>query len=177
MVRTTFWSADGKPISSEQFIKNLFGDIPTFFTNEEELRKIWSLPDTRKKLLAELSEKGYTEVQLEDLTKLIHGEDSDLYDVLSYVAFHKDLVPRLSRADQARIQLGNYNHAQQEFLNFVLKQYVDAGVSELDDAKLADLLILKYKAIADAKRELGDIPSIRNTFIGFQEHLYEVRAV
>ena len=172
MVKTSFWSTDGTPISAEQFVKNLFGDIPSFFINEEELRKMWSLPDTRKKLLVELSDKGYTEVQLEDLTKLVHGEDSDLYDVLSYVAFHKDLVPRLNRAAQAKIQLGNYNHTQQDFLNFVLKQYVDTGVSELDDAKLADLLILKYKAIADAKRELGDIPSIRNTFIGFQEYLY-----
>lgn len=32
---------------------------------------------------------------------------------------------------------------------------------------------LKYKAIADAKRELGTISDIRDTFIGFQEHLYE----
>jgi hypothetical protein len=35
------------------------------------------------------------------------------------------------------------------------------------------LLILKYKAITDAKRELGAISDIRDTFIGFQEYLYE----
>ncbi len=177
MVRTTFWSADGTPISSEEFVKNLFGDIPSLFKNEEELRKIWSLPDTRKKLMAELSEKGYTEEQLEDLKKLVHGEDSDLFDVLAYVAYHKELVPRLERAEKVKVYLDNYNHAQQDFLNFVLKQYVDTGVSELDDAKLPDLLELKYNAIADAKRELGSIPSIRNTFISFQEYLYRERVV
>lgn len=177
MIKTSFWSPTGKPISSTEFIKQLFGDLPEFFKSESELRKIWSLPSTRKKLLTELSEKGYSNSQLEDLRNLIHGEDSDLFDVLSYVAYHKDLVPRLERAGRAKIQLNDYNQKQQEFLNFVLEQYVKEGVNELDDSKLPDLLELKYKAIADAKRELGDIKSIRETFIGFQEHLYQERAM
>ena len=177
MVKTSFWSPSGMPISAQEFIEQLFGDIPDFFSNEDELRKIWSLPSTRKKLLTELSEKGYTNSQLEDLRNLIHGEDSDLFDVLNYVAYHKNLVPRLERAARAKIHLNDYNHKQQEFLNFVLEQYVKEGVNELDDSKLPDLLELKYKAIADAKRELGDIKSIRETFIGFQEHLYQERAM
>ncbi len=177
MVKTSFWSPSGKPISSKEFIEQLFGDLPSFFTNENELRKLWSLPSTRKKLLIELSEKGYTNSQLEDLRNLIHGEDSDLFDVLSYVAYHKDLVPRLERASRARVQINDYNAKQQEFLNFVLEQYVKEGVDELDDSKLPNLLELKYKAIADAKRELGDIKSIRNAFIGFQAHLYQDRAI
>jgi type I restriction enzyme R subunit len=172
MVKTSFWSPSGKPISSEEFIQQLFGDLPSFFSDENQLRELWSVPSTRKKLLEELSEKGYTNAQLEDLRNLIHGEDSDLFDVLSYVAYHKDLVPRLERADRAKVHMNDYNQKQQEFLNFVLEQYVRDGVDELDDAKLPNLLELKYKAIADAKIQLGDIKSIRNTFIGFQEHLY-----
>lgn len=53
------------------------------------------------------------------------------------------------------------------------KQYVNSGVEELDDAKLKPLLELKYKDIDDAKRELGDIAGIRDTFIGFQGYLYQ----
>lgn len=173
MVKTSFYSPTGKPISAEEFIKQLFGDLPSFFGNEEELRKIWSLPSTRKKLLEELNEKGYTNEQLADLSKLVHGEDCDLFDVLNYVAYHKNLVPRLERADRARIHFDSYDKNQQEFLDFVLKQYVREGVSELDDAKLPDILELKYQAIADAKAKLGAIKTIRETFIGFQEHLYE----
>ncbi|MFH6767474.1 DEAD/DEAH box helicase family protein [Gaetbulibacter aquiaggeris] len=176
MVRTSFWSPTGTPISAREFIEQLFGDLPLFFKSEDELRRLWSVPSTRKKLLEELSEKGYTNAQLEDLRNIVHGEDSDLYDVLNYVAYHKNLVPRLDRADRAKIQLKDYNPKQQDFLNFVLEQYVKEGVDELDDAKLPDLLELKYKAIADAKRELGDIKSIRNTFIGFQGYLYGVEA-
>lgn len=176
-VKTTFWSPDGKPIGHEEFINQLYNDLPALFKNEEELRKLWSLPSTRKKLLNELSEKGYTSAQLEDLQHLIHGEDSDLFDVLSYVAYHKHLVPRLERASNAKIEINDYNQKQQEFLNFVLEQYVKEGVEELDDSKLPNLLELKYKGIVDAKRELGDIKSIRETFIGFQEYLYQERAI
>lgn len=175
MVKTSFWSSEGTPISAEEFIQKLFGDLPSLFKNENELRKMWSLPDTRKKLMDELTEKGYAPAQLEDLRKIVHGEESDLYDVLAYVAYDKNMISRLKRSDTARINLNSYNKQQQEFLNFVLEQYVSEGVNELDDSKLPDLLELKYNAIADAKEELGDIPSIRNAFIGFQEHLYEQR--
>lgn len=175
--KTTFWSPEGKPISAAEFIQQLFGDLPSFFTSEEELRVLWSKPGTRSKLLIEFEEKGYTNAQLEDLRALVHGEDSDLFDVLSYVAYHKDLVPRLERAEKAKIRLGDYNSQQQGFLNFVLEQYVKEGVQELDVDKLPDLLELKYKAIADAKRELGEIKTIRESFIGFQEYLYPARAM
>lgn len=172
MVRTSFWDPNGKPISAEEFIRKLYGDIPTFFENEDELRQIWSKPETRKRLLQELSEKGYTNEQLDDLKKIVHGEESDLFDVLSYVAYHSDIVPRSDRANRAKLHLGSYNPKQQDFINFVLEQYVKDGVTELDDEKLPDLLELKYNAIANAKQELGSAKSIRNTFIGFQEWLY-----
>lgn len=175
MVKTSFWSPDGKPISSSQFIENLFGDFPTFFKDEDELRRIWSLPETRKRLLEELSEKGYTAEQLDDLKRLVHGDDSDLFDVLSYVAFQSKIIQRLERASYAKLHLGSYNRNQQDFINFVLDQYVRDGVGELDDTKLPELLTLKYRALENAKRELGAISSIRKTFIGFQERLYDKR--
>lgn len=174
--KSTFWSYDG-PISATEFIQQLFGDLPSFFKSEEELVKLWSRPDTRNKLITELEEKGYTLAQLEDLRELVHGQDSDLFDVLSYVAYQKEMLPRLKRAENATIHLNDYNPKQQSFLNFVLKQYVKEGVQELDDAKLPDLLELKYHAIADAKRELGNIKSIRDVFIGFQERLYKQQAM
>jgi hypothetical protein len=56
----------------------------------------------------------------------------------------------------------------QAFLEFVLGQYERQGVSELDRDKLADLLQLKYHTVIDATHELGEIPVIRDTFVGFQ---------
>ena len=173
MVQTSFWSTEGKPISSEEFLQSMFGSLPEFFRNEDELRAIWSKPDTRKKLLQELNDNGFTESQLNDLRSLVHAEDSDLYDVLAYVGFSTNPVKRSKRAEYAKSNFGVYESKQRVFLDFVLKQYVESGVSELDDLKLPQLLTLKYNAIADAKRELGDIGSIRETFIGFQKYLYD----
>lgn len=175
--KTTFWSPEGKPISATEFVQQLFGDLPEFFKSEEELRKLWIKPSTRSKLLVELEEKGYTNDQLEDLRQLVHGENSDLFDVLIHISDQKVLIPRSERAQKAKIQLNDYNSKQQRFLNFVLEQYVKKGVQELNDDKLPHLLELKYHAIADAKQELGEIKSIREVFIGFQEYLYESKVV
>jgi type I restriction enzyme, R subunit len=175
MISTSFYSPDGRPISAEEFLKSLFGALPELFKSEDELRTIWSKPDTRKKLLEELTEKGFAKQQLTEFQKILNAENSDLYDVLAYIAFHSDILERIDRADKAKIQLANYDPKQQEFLNFVLSQYVKQGVEELDDTKISDLLILRYHAIADAKKELGDIATIRNTFIGFQTYLYDKR--
>lgn len=175
MISTSFWSPDGKPISAEAFLRSLFGTLPELFRSEDELRTIWSKPDTRKKLLEELSEKGFAKQQLAEFQKILNAENSDLYDVLAYIAFHSDILERTDRANRAKVHLNNYDPKQQEFLNFVLSQYVKQGVDELDDTKIGDLLVLKYHAIADAKKELGDIATIRNTFIGFQTYLYDKR--
>ena len=175
MVSTSFWSPDGKPMSAPEFLQSMFGTLPDLFKDENDLRKIWSIPETRKKLLEELREKGFAKTQLQEFQKVLNAENSDLYDILAYVAFHSKILDRTIRADNAKIYLNNYNPKQQEFLDFVLKQYVKQGVEELDDSKLSDLLVLKYHAIADAKTELGDIRSIRNAFIGFQSYLYDNR--
>jgi type I restriction enzyme R subunit len=175
MVSTSFWSPDGRPISAEEFLRSLFGALPDLFKSEDELRSIWCKPDTRKKLLEDLSEKGFAKQQLTEFQKILNAENSDLYDVLAYIAFNSAILERTVRAVRAKIHLDNYDPKQQEFLNFVLSQYVKQGVDELDDTKIGDLLVLKYHAIADAKKELGDITTIRNTFIGFQTYLYDKR--
>jgi type I restriction enzyme R subunit len=177
MIKTSFWNPSGTPISAEEFVKQLFGDIPSFFTDEEELRTIWSRPDTRKGLLNRLSDKGYSVTQLEELRKLVHGENSDLYDVLAYIAYKRNLVPRTTRAENARKYLHTYSDKQQEFLAFVLEQYIRDGVRELDDNKLPDLLRLKYRGVSDGVNELGGVGATRKTFVGFQEYLYCPAAV
>ena len=92
MIATSFWGADGKPISAEEFLNNLFGELPNFFKNEEELRILWSNPVTRRTLLEKLDEAGFGRAELNMLKKLIDAEKSDLYDVLEYV-FNSDIKP------------------------------------------------------------------------------------
>jgi type I restriction enzyme R subunit len=173
-IQTSFWSPEGRPISASEFLKLLFGELPKFFMNEEELREVWSKPGTRKKLLNELEEAGYGTESFYQLQSMINAQKCDLYDVLAFIAFNKDLVDRKTRASKAKLYLDSYDPRQQEFLDFVLEQYVEEGVLELDDQKLPNLLTLKYLSTNNGVQKLGgDLKSIRENFIDFQKHLYE----
>ncbi|MCH8491482.1 MAG: DEAD/DEAH box helicase family protein [Oceanicaulis sp.] len=173
-VQTSFWSADGKPISAEEFLNNLFGELPKLFKDEEELRKLWSNPLTRKTLLENLDAAGFPKEDLLTLQKLVDMENSDLYDVLEYV-FNGDYIAmtREARAKAAEATIfALLNDKQREFIAFVLSKYVDTGVDELDQEKLPILLTNKYQSLEDAKEILGDVANISRLFVEFQEHLY-----
>jgi type I restriction enzyme R subunit len=174
MTCTSFWHPDGTPMSSQQFLEKLYGRLPEFFSNEEELRQIWSAPDTRKKLLQGLAEKGFGHDQLAEMQKIIDAEASDLFDVLAHVAYSKAPLTREVRAANARVYINTqFNAKQQAFLDFVLQHYVTVGVEELEQEKLTPLLRLKYRdSIADAVADLGQPTEIKDVFVGFQRHLY-----
>lgn len=169
---TSFWSPDGKPISAPEFLKSLYGTVPELFLSEADLKQQWSVPATRKSLLEKLADKGFTREQLAEFQKILKAENSDIYDVLSYVAYQSEMLEREQRAAKMREHFKELNANHQEFLEFVLNQYILNGVYELDDEKLGTFLQLKYKTIADAKPILGDLKTIRNNFIEYQKYLY-----
>lgn len=174
MSSTSYLGADGKPMSAAQFVESLFGALPDFFKDEDELRAIWSDPTTRKTLLQGLTEKGFGRAQLAEMQKIIEAENSDLFDVLAYVAYTRAPLTRSERAVLAKqgINTSYGSNRQLDFLDFVLSHYVEAGVDELDLDKLTPLLRLKYHAIADAAAELGTPEQIRGVFVSFQKYLY-----
>lgn len=179
MMVTSFWHPDGTPMSATQFMEALFGELPEFFRDEDELRALWSAPDTRRKLLDGLAEKGFGREQLAEMQKIIDAENSDLFDVLAYVKYAAEPLTREVRAARAKAVIGSrFNSRQQAFLDFVLSHYVEVGVEELDQAKLTPLLRLKYNdSIADAVADLGRPEEIGAVFAGFQRYLYQPWAV
>jgi len=177
MIATSFWNADGKPISAEEFLNNLFGELPKFFKSEEELRAIWSNPITRKTLLEKLDKAGFGKEELNTLKKLINAEKSDLFDVLEYV-FNSDIKPITREARVAASEATIFallNEKQKEFIEFVLSKYIETGVEELDQEKLPILLTNKYQSFEDAKEILGNVADIKSLFIEFQKYLYETK--
>ncbi len=178
MMVTSFWHPDGTPMSAQQFMETLFGKLPEFFKNEDELRAIWSSPDTRAKLLQGLAEHGFGREQLAEMQRIIEAENSDLFDVLAYVAYAFPPVTREDRALKAKAEItARFNSKQQAFLEFVLSHYVSEGVEELDQSKLTPLLRLRYHdSIADAVADLGVPEEIGRVFSGFQKYLYQPAA-
>lgn len=175
MISTSFWSEDGRPISAEEFLNNLFGELPNLFKSEDELRTLWSNPLTRRTLLEKLDEAGFGKDELSTLQKLIDAEKSDLFDVLEYV-FNSDTKPMTREARVAAAQATIFalmDNKQKEFIEFVLSKYIEQGVEELDQEKLPILLTNKYQSLEDAKEILGDVANISRLFIEFQQHLYK----
>ena len=58
---TSYWDADGKPISAAEFLERLFGDLHGIIADEDALRQVWSDPDNREHFLAQLEDRGYDE--------------------------------------------------------------------------------------------------------------------
>ena len=61
--------------------------MPEFFKSEEELRQIWSNPITRKAFLEKIDSNWLWQEQLDELQKMVDAEQSDLFDVLTYVSY------------------------------------------------------------------------------------------
>ena len=155
-------------------MNNLYGTLPSFFQTEDELKKIWSDPITRKSLLDKLAEAGYGKSVMIELQKLVDAEQSDLFDVLEFISFNIEPITRDSRVSIAKPKIfENITMVQKDFLEFVLFKYIDSGVEELEQTRLANLIELKYHSLSDGLDALGGVEQARNIFIKFQQHLYQ----
>jgi len=173
---STYFYVDGKPISAEEFLKRLFDTIklPHLLESEEKLRELWSNPITRRDLLERLEKEGCHKEDLVKLQELIEAENSDLFDVLEYIAYAKPTVSRAARVETSKDNIYNLlNLEQREFVSYVLRNYVDVGVDELDITKLSTVLTAKYGSIHAAQQKLGSATEIQKTFIEFQQQLYQ----
>jgi type I restriction enzyme R subunit len=172
---TMFIGPTGTPISAEEFIGMLYDTLalPEYFADEDQLRELWSDPVSRRVLLNRLAEAGFAEQDLEVIMKLIEAENSDLYDVLEFVAYAKVPISRVERVLASRPEMqAALSSNQRDFIDFVLDRYMSTGVEELDADKLPDLIKLKYNALQDGLEALGGAEEARAAFVGFQKYLY-----
>jgi type I restriction enzyme R subunit len=170
---TTFWGPDGKPMSAKDFITRMFGELPELFQDEDELRRLWGNPDTRKALLGQLAERGYDDAVLKQIRQAILADNSDIFDVLALVAYAVDPLTREERASTGSAAINaHYNDKLAAFLQFVLGQYVATGAEELDRSKLPDYLKLNYGNPADGAAILGGPDLVVGAFVDFQKYLY-----
>lgn len=173
--KTSFWDASGKPITAKEFIEKLFNELPTFFSSEDELREIWSSPDTRRILLEKLKNSGYSLENFNKIKEIINAPDSDIFDVLIFIAYSEQMQTRQERVNSHKVIIfNNIQSRQRAFIDFVLNQYIKNGIEELDDHRIGELINLKYGSPRNAINELGKIQDIRTTFYEFQKYLYKI---
>ncbi|MEP4194612.1 MAG: DEAD/DEAH box helicase family protein [Aliishimia sp.] len=170
---TTYFSHDGRMISGQEFMDQLFGDLGDLVQDEEHLRSIWSNPESRVQFVKVLADKGYDANRLEDMKRLIDAPNSDVFDVLAYIRFTLAPLERSQRAELARsMGLSGVEGEMRSFLESVLAAYETHGVDELALTKIGDFLKVKYGGTNGAKQKLGAIPDIKRAFMDIQTHLY-----
>ena len=177
MTSKMFYSVDGKPISLTEFIESLFNtlEMPDLFKNEDELRAIWAVPSTRMNLLKQLEAAGFPTSELVSIQELIDAQNSDLFDVLEFVKYALKPITRTNRANASRSIMEEGIEAKQlEFIDFLVTQYIESGVGELEESKLETLLEIKYSDVFNAVQTLGkgDVGKVRKLFLDFQKNLY-----
>jgi len=169
---TTYWH-EGRQITAQEFMEQLFGDLGALVTDEDELRAIWSDPDRREAFIQRLADLGYDGERLDDMRRLIDAPNSDIFDVLAYVRFTLEPISRFQRVQHAKATgMGGYEREMRAFLEFVLDKYQYEGIGELASSKVADFLRIRYGGVNDAKRSLGSVEQIRSAFVGIQQHLF-----
>ena len=167
-----FWGADGTPVSAEDFLQTMFGKLPAFFSSVEDLQQKWAVPQTRKELLGRLGEMGYGVDVLKQIRTLIDADDSDLLDVLEYIAYNIEPINRRERVRKVDAYRHSLSAKEQEFVNYITDLYVRAGVEELAMEKLSAIIALKYGSVQDGVTQLGSIEVAKNTFLKVQQRLY-----
>jgi type I restriction enzyme R subunit len=173
---STMFYLDGKPVSAEEFIKKLFDTLklPEILGSEDELRELWSNPITRSELISKLEKHGCGKEDLNKLRQVINAENSDLFDVLQYIAFSNPTISRKERVNLAENNIYNFiNKDQVEFIRFVLNNYIQEGIDELDISNLSTIINAKYGSINEAQKELGSSNEIKTAFTDFQKYLYQ----
>jgi len=169
---TTYWH-DGRQITAQEFMQQLFGDLGSLVADEDELRAIWSDPDRRETFIQRLADLGYDSERLGDMRRLIDAPNSDIFDVLAYVRFTLAPLARSQRVHTAKATgMGGYEREMRAFLEFVLDKYQYEGIGELGSGKVADFLRIRYGGVNDAKRVLGSVEGIRRAFVDIQKHLF-----
>ncbi|MBR5033095.1 MAG: DEAD/DEAH box helicase family protein [Treponema sp.] len=164
---------DGELITLEEFVKILFGKLPAFFKDDEDLHTQWQNPETREALLNQLEREGFPIEKIRMVQSLLSMDKCDLLDVLEYLAYNTTPIERAQRVALVRADIiAALNTKQTDFVDFVLQQYIQQGYAELSMENLPELIKLKYGTINDAKSELGSLGEINKVFVDFQKNLY-----
>ncbi len=177
---TTHFFMGGERVSAEEFLQRVFDllHLPEFFGGEQKLREIWANPNTRHELLVQLEEKGCRKDDLVEFQKVINAENSDLFDVLEYIAYR---TPPISREERVKIAEGIIESdliltpEQCNFIEFVCGNYMRGGVDELDISNLGSMLNVKYGSVYEGTKILGEVEKIQDICINFQQILYAAK--
>ncbi len=164
----------GKHLSSEAFLERIVWELPKLYTDEHQLRMLWANPDTRQELLENLAKLGIEKDQLDDLKRMFHAENSDIFDILAHLSFDSDIKYRQERSEYAKGIIEHYESLKaQEFLDFLLALYVKQGILDFRKDRLSRKIELYWKWQArEIAQEFWGMEKLVEAYYEVQRSLY-----
>ncbi|ECQ5996131.1 DEAD/DEAH box helicase [Campylobacter jejuni] len=173
-ITTTYVGAQGKPLSTKEFLEFLIGKLGEYYDDEAKLREIWSDLNTRKEFLKKLENDGISKDALQDLA-LMFEKDCDLYDVLAHLSFNTELKTRKERVQNVKnssFLKSFHNEKALRLMNFLLDKYENVGIEEFEKGLKPLIELSSLGNIKELSIEFGGINELMQSFATLQRELY-----
>ncbi|EBF5888359.1 DEAD/DEAH box helicase family protein [Campylobacter coli] len=173
-ITTTYVGAQGKPLSTKEFLEFLIGKLGEYYDDEAKLREIWSDQKNRERFLKALANDGVDEDALKDLREIFQ-KDCDIYDVLAHLSFNAEIKTRQERVLQ--VENGEFlKRFQKEkaikFIEFLLNRYQEYGIKDFDRS-LAPLIELSSLGnVKEIVSEFGGVENLKQSVDDLQREIY-----
>jgi len=160
-----------------QFNQYAKEQITMLFSSINEFRNKWNNLKEREEILTELENRG---ISIEQLTEISKQKDSDLFDLICYVAY--DLKP-LTRKQRADLLLknktdffANYSSKAREILELIVEKYIDFGLNQINPNIVLSPPISQLGNSIEIAKEFGGIEQLQRAIEELQVLLYKEAA-
>ncbi len=175
-ITTTYVGAQGKPLSTKEFLEFLIGKLGEYYDDEAKLREIWSDQKNRERFLKALANDGVDENALKDLREIFQ-KDCDIYDVLAHLSFNAEIKTRQERVLQ--VENGEFlKRFQKEkaikFIEFLLNRYQEYGIKDFDDGLKPLIELSSLGNVRELADEFGGLEILKQSFDDLQREIYAI---
>ncbi|ENQ5154482.1 DEAD/DEAH box helicase family protein [Campylobacter jejuni] len=175
-ITTSYVGAQGKPLSTKEFLEFLIGKLGEYYDDEAKLREIWSDQKNRERFLKALANDGVDEDALKDLREIFQ-KDCDIYDVLAHLSFNAEIKTRQERVLQ--VENGEFlKRFQKEkaikFIEFLLNRYQEYGIKDFDDGLKPLIELSSLGNVRELADEFGGLEILKQSFYDLQREIYAI---
>ncbi len=173
-ITTSYVGAQGKPLSTKEFLEFLIGKLGEYYDDEAKLREIWSDQKNRERFLKALANDGVDEDALKDLREIFQ-KDCDIYDVLAHLSFNAEIKTRQERV----LQVENSEFLKRfqkekaiKFIEFLLNRYQEYGIKDFDDGLKPLIELSSLGNARELASEFGSLENLKQSFDDLQREIY-----
>lgn len=160
-----YYDADGKLIT-ESIMEYSKKNLKRMYTNYEGFEQEWFRADSKKEFVEHLLSEG---VMVDALFEKVN-DNVDIFDLLSNVAFDKEVVPKEERVEKVKEseEINQYTESQKNVIEEILNVYQNKGVLELENIRLLEVKNFN---------KFGGLVPIVNLFGGKEKYLNMINNV